>query len=180
VAIAAMMAGPAGAAASAPRLYILNLGTPVTTDKLGIQVFIEAAGHCSLQSGGYGQLVTNGKTKDLMNFSGEAHVCNEEEPGYSISGTVTAAQFAATGAVQLKASPKIALNQPTTGGSCIYEFAKLSGTWFDEGPFAEGTAEGKLKKAGSLATCAKTFSAPFLVDVYDASSAEINLHFEVR
>ncbi|HEY0515628.1 MAG TPA: hypothetical protein VGD00_00785 [Solirubrobacteraceae bacterium] len=180
--LGATMATCVGQAAAAARLYILDAGQPVvTSEQLGIQVFLENGASCSLQSPAYGSLLTNGKAKDSMRFpEPQLQSCSEEPPGYAISGQVISVQFAASGSASLKASPKIALTQPVAGGSCVYETAKLEGKWVNEAPFAEGTTKAKLNKGASLSTCPKTESVPFLAEAYDSTGADLNLHLEVR
>ncbi len=95
--------------------------------------------------------------------------CNE---AVSESGSIKEATMSSKKKLTMTGS--ITINEETEAGHCIYVFSKFKGTFAIPGPVSEvQTLSGKLSKAGSAKTCAKTLSEPVRINaVYPVGETE--------
>jgi hypothetical protein len=155
-ALALMLAVLPASGASAAKLLQLKVGgTPVANGSVGDTGLVLA--ECVIFS--EGTVVTNGAAKDKLTASKNAFT--ECPAGKSESGTITTTEMTSSGKVTLKGT--ITISEP---GPCVYAFSKFKSTFPHPGTaaFAESKTVGKLNKALSSKTCAKTSSQSWFGD----------------
>lgn len=152
----AVTALPVSAASAAKLLQMIESGTPVpngSTADVGVII-----GECITFS--QGKVTVNSAAKDKVNPTSSA-VASCSEEGESVSGFVTEAQLGATGKAMLKGTITI-----SKAGPCVYNFTKFKGTLEIPGEaIFEAPTTGKLSKAVSSKSCAKTLAQTFFADV---------------
>jgi hypothetical protein len=152
----AVTALPVSAASAAKLLQLTEAGTPVpngSTADVGVII-----GECITFS--QGKVTVNGAAKDKVNPTTSAFAeCSEA--GETVSGSITEAQLGSTGKATMKGTITI-----SKVGPCVYNFTKFKGTFEVPGEAAlEAPTTGKLSKAVSSKSCAKTLAQTFFADV---------------
>jgi hypothetical protein len=156
------LAGTAGGA-SAAGLTLKNEGTPLANGAPVVGAV--EIGECVVAT--KGTLAKNGKSSDKASFT-----LNEDEEcsGGSISGKLTSAKLSMAGVMSFGSTLTL-----TVAGPCAYVFKKFTADFEANGgvSFGSGTAAGKLNKAVSAKTCAKSHS-------YEVSAGLITNLSELR
>jgi hypothetical protein len=153
--LALMLAIPASGASAAKLLELKSGGTVVPVGS-AVSASMELEG-CGMFSNG--KLGANDAAKITATGTSTSEVeCPE---GVSASGLIKETQLASSGKVKLVGAITISLPGP-----CVYAFTKFKSTFEVPGfIFFKGTSVGKLNKALSSKSCAKTTSQIFRADV---------------
>jgi hypothetical protein len=111
---------------------------------------------------GEGTLINNGASKDLAEFPGAEGPFNCGLVS-RVSGRIGSVTIAASGAGEIKPNLSVTLE----GRLCVYRLTKLFTLHFSVPGETEasGTEPGKLNKAASEASCARSESIPLEVDL---------------
>ncbi|HEY2719232.1 MAG TPA: hypothetical protein VGI52_06340 [Solirubrobacteraceae bacterium] len=145
-----------GASAAAKLLVLSSAGVPVANGSAG-DTGLEVQG-CGIWSNG--KVGTNHAAKITLTETTSAE-SECEEAGSSISGLVKETQLVKSGKATLKGAVTVSVPGP-----CVYSYASFKGTFAVPGfSFIKGTAKGKLNKALSSKSCAKTTSGIFRANV---------------
>jgi hypothetical protein len=178
--VIAVMAASAGGASAASKLVVREHGTPVTAgttvggyvaEEWGPEVepFLQRENFCEHE--GPGTLSTNEKSKDKFAFgSYESEGCSSfGGKELSESESLPTITLAAAGTGTVKYKPKLVL----TEGSCVYEFAKLTGNLAVGDAIVNGEAIGKRNKKLSGTSCAATLTVTFQATLFSFTDRNI-------
>jgi hypothetical protein len=157
LALAGPALGAAGAASAATRLVLSENGSPVVAGEAALDYHLIFDGGCLQAS--RGQVLSNDRPTDKLVFAvaPEESECLEE--GFSVTGSLTQVLLSHTGAATLQFKPKLAITEP---GPCVYEFARLGGTFPATVEVEiEGAGTGKLRRKLSASGCPSTRTVEF-------------------
>ncbi len=156
IGVLAMLGSSAGMASAATRLVLTENGSTVAPGEYALDYHLIFDGGC-LQAA-KGEVLTNDRPQDKLVFGApEESECLEE--GFAVTGALKQVLLSSAGVATLTFKPKLAITEP---GPCVYEFARLTGTF----PAAveveiEGGATGKLKRKPSSPACSATRTIVF-------------------